>query len=112
VKSSWPIKFPEESAKSGGRMLHLQGNLQNVFDALYEMGVIEPVLNMDWKPALEEMNQGSPALQRAVQVVNQFADDRSILMSELNKLDRRSLEILAMEVAREYAGFHAREMLH
>jgi hypothetical protein len=93
-------------------MLHLQGNLQNVFDALYEMGVIEPVLTMDWKPALEEMSQGSPALEHAVQVVNQFAYDRTILKSELDKLDRRSLEILAMEVAREYAGFHTREMLH
>jgi hypothetical protein len=34
------------------------------------------------------------------------------MRAELSKLDRDSLEILAMEVAREYAGFHTREELH
>jgi hypothetical protein len=93
-------------------MLHLQGNLQNVFDALYELGVIEPVLKMDWKPSLEEMDQGSEDLNNAIRIANTCANDRSRLMTELEKLDRHALEILAMEVAREYAGFHTREELH
>lgn len=33
--------------------MYLQGNLQAVFDALYHMGVIDPVLEMDWNKALE-----------------------------------------------------------
>ena len=90
----------------------LQGNLQNVFDALYELGVIEPVLKMDWKPALEEIDQGSFELAQAIQVANKCADNRAQLKTELEKLDRHSLEVLAMEVAREYAGFHTREELH
>jgi hypothetical protein len=93
-------------------MLHLQGNLQNVFDALYELGVIEPVLKMDWKPSLEEMDQGSEDLNNAIRIANTCANDRSRLMTELVKLERHALEILAMEVAREYAGFHTREELH
>lgn len=93
-------------------MLHLQGNLQNVFDALFELGVIEPVLEMDWKPSLQEMEQGSFELANAIQVVNTYVNDRSMLKLELEKLDRHSLEILAMEVAREFAGFHSRENLH
>lgn len=93
-------------------MLHLQGNLQNVFDALYELGVIEPVLKMDWKPSLEEMDQGSEDLNNAIRIANKCANDRARLMTELVKLDRHALEILAMEVAREYAGFHTREELH
>jgi hypothetical protein len=93
-------------------MLHLQGNLQNVFDALYELGVIEPVLKMDWKPSLEEMDQGSEDLNNAIRIANTCANDRTRLMTELVKLDRHALEILAMEVAREYAGFHTREELH
>ncbi len=93
-------------------MLHLQGNLQNVFDALYELGVIEPVLKMDWKPTLEEIEQGSQELDRAIRVVNTCSDDRIQLKTELEKLDRHSLEVLAMEVAREYAGYHTREELH
>ena len=93
-------------------MLHLQGNLQTVFDALYELGVIEPVLKMDWKPSLEEMEQGSKELVQAITVVNTCAGDSYQLKTELEKLDRHSLEILAMEVAREYAGFHTRQELH
>ena len=29
--------------------MFLQGNLQNVFDALYTLGAIDPVLKKDWK---------------------------------------------------------------
>jgi hypothetical protein len=93
-------------------MLHLQGDLQVVFDALYELGVIEPVLKMDWRPTLEEMDKGSPVLSRAIGVVNKNASDRKLLSAALGQLDRSSLEILAMEVAREYAGFQTREAVH
>ncbi len=93
-------------------MLHLQGDLQSVFDTLYELGVIEPVLGMDWKPSLEEISGGSPKLMRAIRIVNSCGADRFMLRSELSKLDRRSLEILAMEVAREYAEFQTRPELH
>lgn len=93
-------------------MLHLQGNLQNVFDALFELGVIEPVLEMDWKPSLQEIEQGSFELSNAITIVNKCMNDRSMLKAELEKLDRHSLEVLAMEVAREFAGFHQREHLH
>lgn len=93
-------------------MQHIQGDLQAVFDALYEMGVIEPVLKMDWKPKLEEIETGSRELARAVHVVNGCGADRARLMCELGKLDQKSLEVLAMEVAREYANFHTRNQLH
>lgn len=93
-------------------MLHLQGDLQAVFDALYDMGVIEPVLNKDWRSGLEEMTEGSPKLMRAIRIVNGCGKDRGLLRTELSKLDQPSLEILAMEVAREYADFHLRQELH
>jgi hypothetical protein len=93
-------------------MQHLQGDLQAVFDCLYEMGVIEPVLNKDWKPGLEEMSAGSPKLIRAIMLANSCGKDRMLLRNELAKLDRSTLEILAMEVAREYADFHMRQELH
>lgn len=93
-------------------MAHLQGDLQSVFDTLYEMGVIEPVLSKDWKSDLVEISGGSPKLMRAIRIVNSCGPDRGMLRNELSKLDRHSLEILAMEVAREYAGFHLRQSLH
>jgi hypothetical protein len=93
-------------------MLCLQGDLQVVFDTLYEMGVIEPVLEKDWKPGLEEMKTDSPRLLRAIGVVNGCGKDRGLLRLELARLDRSTLEILAMEVAREYADYHLRTSLH
>jgi hypothetical protein len=93
-------------------MLHIQGDLQLVFDALYELGVIEPVLELDWRTRLIEIEEGSPALTKAVNTVNECGPDRTLLMEELRRLDRQSLEVLAMEVAREYADFQTRDELH
>lgn len=89
-------------------MLHIQGNLQAVFDALYDMGVIEPVLKMDWQEHLHEIRHGSPELEQAVRSINTTASNQVALRAELQKLDSKSLEILAMEVAREFAEFHSR----
>ena len=36
--------------------MYLQGDLQTVFDALFHMGIIDPVLELDWTEALEELN--------------------------------------------------------
>ena len=89
-------------------MQHLQGDLQAVFDALYELGVIEPVLKMDWRTRLKEIETGSARLAKAVRVVNESRDARELTI-RLSELDQGSLEILAMEVAREYAGFHTND---
>jgi hypothetical protein len=93
-------------------MGHLQGDLQAVFDALYDLGVIEPVLAMDWRTRLLEMEKGSPHLQSAILAVNECGHDRSRLAKKLNTLDKNALEMLAMEVAREYADYHTRQDLH
>lgn len=93
-------------------MGHLQGDLQVVFDALYDLGIIEPVLKQDWRERLVEMEQGSDQLKRAIRVANECGRDRDALATRLAQLDRSALEVLAMEVAREYAGFHTRNELH
>lgn len=93
-------------------MRHLQGDLQAVFDALYDLGVIEPVLSMDWRTRLLEIEKGSPALETAITVVNECGRDRSKLAQKLNSMGQDALEMLAMEVAREFADFHTRQDLH
>lgn len=92
--------------------MHLQGNLQVVFDALYEMGIIDPVLRMDWKDANRERHLHARDLDRAVQIANRFAGSRHLLVAELEKFDEQTLSYLAMEVAREFADYHARKELH
>jgi hypothetical protein len=93
-------------------MRHLQGDLQAVFDALYDLGVIEPVLAMDWRTRLLEIEQGSPMLESAILAVNECGRDRARLTKKLNTLDQNALEMLAMEVAREFADYHTRQDLH
>ena len=92
--------------------MYLQGNLQTVFDALYEMGVIEPVLQMDWQDALKAMDQNPTPLFEVVKVANDFQANVGALIAKLENFDERSLGYLAMEVAREFADYHARDQLH
>jgi len=92
--------------------MYLQGDLQKVFDALYNLGVIDPVLEMDWSEAVREMPEHVRDIAEAVRIANDCQTDATLLMSELKKFDERTLGYLAMEVAREFADFHARENLH
>ena len=92
--------------------MHLQGNLQKIFDALYEIGVIDPVLKMDWKSARAEAHMYANEVSAAVRVANKYAHDAEVLIEELGKFDDKTLSLLAMEVAREFADYHARKELH
>jgi hypothetical protein len=92
--------------------MYLQGNLQAIFDALYHMGIIDPVLEMDWNKALDEMPDYAEDFFRIMSVANDFQDDVESLMVHLKKFDQQTLSYLAMEVAREYADYHSRETLH
>lgn len=91
--------------------MYLQGNLQAVFDALYHMGVIDPVLEMDWGKALDQMNEYENEFFQVLSVANSYQDDVQTLMVNLKKFDQQTLSYLAMEVAREYAEYHSRENL-
>lgn len=92
--------------------MYLQGNLQAIFDALYHMGIIDPVLEMDWNKALDAMPNHADDFFQVLSVANRFQDDMEELMSNLKKFDQQTLSYLAMEVAREYADYHSRETLH
>lgn len=92
--------------------MYLQGNLQAVFDALYHMGVIDPVLEMDWNKALDEMSAYSDEFHQVLNIANSCQDDVQELMAHLKKFNQQTLSYLAMEVAREYADYHSRETLH
>jgi hypothetical protein len=92
--------------------MYLQGNLQAVFDALYHMGVIDPVLEMDWGKALDEMGDYADSFFEVLSIANTCQDDVQELMGNLKKYDQQTLSYLAMEVAREYADYHSRETLH
>ena len=92
--------------------MYLQGNLQAVFDALYHMGVIDPVLEMDWNKALDQMPDHADDFIQVLSIANTCQEDQQELIGNLKKFDQQTLSYLAMEVAREYADYHSRETLH
>lgn len=92
--------------------MYLQGDLQKVFDALFDMGVIDPVLKEDWTQALEEMHHFYPEVERAMGVVNQYQFDVEELIIRLEAFDQKTLGYVAMEVAKEFADFHSRGEVH
>ena len=104
-------KFDSTQALNKGSVF-LQGNLQAIFDALYYLGIIDPVLEMDWDEALTIMPNYSDEVHGLIQVVNDFRGSGEELAEVLKTYDERTLGYLAMEVAREFADFHAREELH
>jgi len=93
-------------------MQHLQGNLQTVFDALYSLGIIDPVLKMDWQAAMSQRDRFAAKIDLAVETVNRYGHDAQELASALEEFDDEVLTYLAMEVAREFADFHARKEIH
>lgn len=92
--------------------MFIQGDLQAVFDALYMVGVIDPVLKMDWTELTAEMQLQNEKVEDAIFQINGCEGNRYLLTEKFNKMDRQILQFLAMEVAREFAEFADRKELH
>lgn len=90
----------------------IQGNLQAVFDALYEVGAIDPVLKMDWSEVTKAMEQAPFKVEKAVKLINGCGGNMDLIRDQLLLLDSQSLHFIAMEVAREFAEFQDRKDLH
>mgnify|MGYP000135167739 CR=1 FL=1 len=92
--------------------MYIQGDLQKVFDALFNMGVIDPVLDADWVVEQKKMIEHHDEYEKAVSTANKYKGDVDGLMKELEKYDDKILGFLAMEVAREFSNFHGRKEVH
>lgn len=91
----------------------LQGNLQAVFDALYTVGAIDPVLKMDWEEVTRKMEEQPEKLHQACANLNDCAGNHEMLVQRLHMMDPESLQFVALEVAREFCEFQDRdETLH
>jgi hypothetical protein len=92
--------------------MFLQGDLQNLFDALYRVGAIDPVLKMDWSLVTKEMQSNPEKVQNLYGLVNSHRGSTDQLAGQLRKLDSQSLSFIAVEVARELAEFQDRKTIH
>jgi hypothetical protein len=91
--------------------MFIQGDLQAVFDALFTVGAIDPVLKMDWSKITSEAVQ-NPMIQAAINTINSCEGDRQMLVQKLHALDSKAVNYIAVEVAREFAEFTSRSELH
>ncbi|HWU42460.1 MAG TPA: hypothetical protein VN132_03445 [Bdellovibrio sp.] len=92
--------------------MFLQGDLQVMFDALYTIGAIDPVLKLDWHEVTKEMLANPHVLSEAFQVINGCRGNKDLLIQKLHTMDQRSVSYIAMEVAREFCEFQDRKELH
>ena len=90
----------------------LQGDLQKVFDALYHLGVIDPVLEMDWSQEFQKIEDDPHHLVRILGVVNSNIGSYQDLMNQLSSFGQEDLGHLAMVVAKELVGFHTNQVVH
>ncbi len=92
--------------------MFIQGDLQAVFDALYSVGAIDPVLKMDWGKITNEAAKNQGLMNEAIVALNSCAGDRKSLVQKLSRLEPRVVNFIAVEVAREFAEFTSRSELH
>ena len=92
--------------------MFIQGDLQAVFDALYAVGAIDPVLKMDWQLISKDMVRNQALTDSAFSAVNKCGGDRKAIIEKLHALDPKSLTFVALEVAREFAEFQDRKDIH
>ncbi len=92
--------------------MFIQGDLQAVFDALYEIGAIDPVLKLDWQDVTDEMIQTQYDLSKVYKSVNSCHGNREAIIQQLKFMDEKAVTFLAMEVAREFAEFQDRKAIH
>lgn len=90
----------------------LQGDLQAVFEALYQMGAIDPVLKADWKSLHQAALQRHSEVSMVIERLNLCRGNRQQLVDQLHRLDSDLVQCVAMEVAREFADFADRKTLH
>lgn len=92
--------------------MFIQGNLQVVFDALYSVGAIDPVLGMDWEKINAEMNRTPQVVNSLCSRINACRGNKELLVETFRTLEPKLLNFVALEVAREFCEFQDRKQLH
>jgi hypothetical protein len=90
----------------------LSGDLDRVFTALYELGLIEPMLDKNWKELYRLSESLWPELSSAIRKINKISSIKELRVY-IESLPQKTVEALVIEVAREMAAFQERrETLH
>ncbi|MCC6276381.1 MAG: hypothetical protein IT289_00545 [Oligoflexia bacterium] len=78
----------------------LNGDLDRIFTALYELGHIDPMLIKDWKPVIQKSQNNWTEVRESIHVLNKLKSISEI-RDFLNDLPQDHIEAIVIEVARE-----------
>ncbi|AFY00457.1 cytochrome P450-like protein [Bdellovibrio bacteriovorus str. Tiberius] len=69
-------------------------------------------MKLDWSEVTREMMANPQILSDAFQTINGCRGNKDLLVQKLHMMDPRSVNYIAMEVAREFCEFQDRTELH
>jgi hypothetical protein len=92
--------------------MFLQGDLQAVFDALYSIGAIDPVLKLDWECVSQQMVENPQLVYSACAEINACKGNKDLLMQKLQVMEEKAIHFVALEVAREFCEAQDKKVLH
>lgn len=92
--------------------MFLQGDLQTVFDALYSIGAIDPVLKLDWEAVTQEMLEDPALVQTACSEINACFGNMEAMVKKLHSMEEKAVHFVALEVAREFCEAQSPKALH
>ncbi len=92
--------------------MKLSGDLQTYYDALDEMGIIDPLLKSDWKQLDTLRYLRFTDFEKLIFKMNQLSSTKDQIKKELISYDAQMIQFFAMEVAKEYADYHKDKQTH
>lgn len=92
--------------------MKLSGNLQAYYDALDELGIIDPLLQTDWSELDNLRLSRFHDFEKLVDKINQLDSAKDKIKRELISYDAQMIQFFAMEVAKEYAEYHKEKQTH
>ncbi len=92
--------------------MRLSGNLQVYYDALEELGIIDPLLKTDWTELNTLKVTRFSDFEKLIRKINQLNSGKDKIKRELISYDSQMIQFFAMEVAKEYAEYHKEKQTH
>ncbi|MCS6838967.1 MAG: hypothetical protein NZ480_08985 [Bdellovibrionaceae bacterium] len=90
--------------------MYLQGNLQEIFDALYAIGAIQRVIQKDWHQIVQFRQSHWQVHRSLVEQLNETKG--SELFQFLQHLSEDFQNVIALEVANELVEYTQRTQIH
>jgi hypothetical protein len=92
--------------------MKLSGNLQVYYDALDELGIIDPLLKTDWRQLDTMRVLRFTDFEKLIDRMNRLDSTKDRIKKELISYDAQMIQFFAMEVAKEYADYHKDKQTH